>query len=337
MGSAVKLRWKIWVPVIVGVLLLGAGCGVGYWAWAYYKRGGPLAETAVVVIPKGVGVKFIAEKLEDRGVIAHPGLFMLWARFTDVASKLKAGEYEFEPKISPKAAMEKMAEGKTLLRSITVVEGRTTEEILRQVMMTEGLDGLITQKFKEGELLPETYHFSYGDSRDGILLHMKKAMQDFLDENWEKRAGDLPLVTKEQVVTMASIVEKETSLQRERGRIAAVFINRLKRNMPLQADPTVVYAVNLAGYQVERGALTVDHLKYSSPYNTYLNPGLPPGPICSPGKASILAVLTPPPFQDLYFVADGTGGHAFATTLDDHNRNVARWRRIERIMQQEKK
>ena len=203
--------------------------------------------------------------------------------------------------------------------------GLTTVEILDRLAKTEGLMGVIAQAPADGELLPETYHFSYGDSRNDIVRRMQTAMRETLDDLWKRRPAGSPYDSIGKLVTMASIVEKETGRADERARVAGVFVNRLKIGMRLQSDPTVVYALTEGKTLYER-ALTRAELDTASPYNTYVNAGLPPGPIANPGRASLEAALNPAESSDLYFVADGTGGHSFARTLAAHNQNVARWR-----------
>jgi UPF0755 protein len=197
------------------------------------------------------------------------------------------------------------------------------------VRKTEALRGDITLDLKEGDLLPETYFYSRDDTRDGLLLRMKEAMEKTLDEAWRKRAPGLPLVNRREALVLASIVEKETAIPAERAKVAAVFINRLRRRMKLESDPTTIYGLTAGKTQLNR-ELTRADLQSTSPYNTYVVTGLPRGPICNPGRASIVAATHPARDRSLYFVADGQGGHAFAMTLLEHNRNVARWREIQR-------
>ncbi len=219
-----------------------------------------------------------------------------------------------------------------MARNFTIPEGLTAPQVVALLAAAEGLDGEPPplDKIGEGTLLPETYQYVRGDRRVDIVGRMRKAMAETLDELWRKRSADAsPLATPRDAVILASIVERETALSEERPRIAAVFLNRLRRGMRLQSDPTVVYGLSngtgTIGRPLTRADLAVDH-----PYNTYIHGGLPPGPIANPGRDSLAAVLQPAKSKDLYFVADGTGGHAFARTLDEHNRNVARWRRIQR-------
>jgi len=220
-----------------------------------------------------------------------------------------------------------LIQGDTVARRLTLAEGLTNHEILRVVSEAEALVGPVPKIGREGTLLPETYHYAYGDTREAVIGRMQQAMRELVDDLWPHRAPDLPFDTAEQAVVLASIVEKETAIAEERARVAGVFVNRLRRGMRLQSDPTVVFAVtNGAGPLGRR--LTREDLSTDSPFNTYRIKGLPPAPIANPGRASLEAVLRPAATDDLYFVADGNGGHAFAKTLKEHQENVRRWRQI---------
>jgi UPF0755 protein len=248
---------------------------------------------------------------------------------------IKAGEYEIPAHISMQALVDLLQSGKVVQRRLTVPEGSTTAEVVEQVRKTEALAGEITLDLKEGDLLPETYFYSRDDTRDGLLSRMKEAMDKTLDEAWRKRAAGLPLVTRREALVLASIIEKETAIPAERPRVAAVYLNRLRRRMKLESDPTVIYGLT-GGKGLLNRDLTRADLMSTSPYNTYMVTGLPPGPICNPGRASIVAATTPAPRdRSLYFVADGQGGHAFAANLLEHNRNVERWRQIQRERQEQ--
>jgi UPF0755 protein len=218
-------------------------------------------------------------------------------------------------------------DGVTVKHRLTIPEGLTSAEIVALVAAAPDLEGSVPAALPaDGSLLPETYFFSKGDTREQLLERMRKGMSDALAELWPARDGAVALKTVAEAVTLASIVEKETGLAAERPRVASVFFNRLAQGMPLQSDPTVIYALTGGKGPLGRALLRAD-LQVASPYNTYANPGLPPGPIANPGRASLEAVLHPDSTKDLYFVADGSGGHAFAATLDEHNRNVAAWRK----------
>jgi UPF0755 protein len=224
--------------------------------------------------------------------------------------------------------MQRLAAGKTVVRRLTLAEGLTSWAAVSLIKAAEALEGAIATVPPEGALLPETYHYSYGDSRSAIVERMRQSMQEVLDDAWARRQPDLPLQSPQEALTLASIVEKETARPDERAHIAGVFINRLKRGMRLQSDPTVAYGLTDGKAPLER-PLTRADLRQASPYNTYVIDGLPPGPICNPGRAAIEAVLQPKETRDLYFVADGNGGHAFAETYAKHRRNVRKWRRLQ--------
>jgi UPF0755 protein len=287
---------------------------------------GPLMANRNVVVPHGANVHEIADLLATDGVVYHPLLFRLASRYM-ANDALKAGEYAFIPGDSIADIVLMMREGHVVIRSFTIPEGATSAEVVRTMMTTPTLSGDIPTTPPEGSLLPETYNYSYGDSREGLLARMQKTMQATLEELWPKRDPNLLLKTPEQAVIMASLIEKETGKAGERARISGVFANRLRINMPLQSDPTVIYAIVRA-----KGALAhpLDHddLAFPSPYNTYLANGLPPGPICNPGRAALEAAMHPEANDYFYFVADGSGGHVFARDLAAHNQNVTRWNAI---------
>ncbi|HEY8190713.1 MAG TPA: endolytic transglycosylase MltG, partial [Micavibrio sp.] len=246
----------------------------------------------------------------------------------------KAGEYEFAPSISMRAVLFKLTHGDIVQRRMTIPEGRTSWQIVQIINAADGMTGTIRDIPKEGSLLPETYSFARDADRSGIISDMSKAMENAVAELWPNRAEGLPFDTPDQAITLASVVEKETGMASERARIAGVFINRLKRGMPLQSDPTVIYALTKGIVKEDgmgplgRRLLRKDMDETESPYNTYKYPGLPPGPIANPGRAAIEAVLHPEQNDYLYFVADGKGGHVFAATLAEHERNAAEWRQI---------
>jgi UPF0755 protein len=308
--------------------LLAAG-GVAAWAYRTTIAPGPLQETKTTVIARGSGVRDIAYQLARASVIEHPRLFELLVLLRRAQQDLRAGEYAFGPGISMQGVLDIMREGRTVVRRVTLAEGLTSKEMVAALAHAYGLDGTIAEIPPDGSLLPDTYHYSYGDKRSEILGRMTKAMDGALAELWAKRAADLPLTSPTEALILASIVEKETAVPAERARIAAVFVNRLKKGMRIESDPTVVYGLTEGAGPLGR-ALTRGDLKHEHPYNTYRIAGLPPGPICNPGRDSLAAVMNPLATDEYYFVADGTGGHAFARTLDEHNQNVARWRKLKR-------
>lgn len=323
------LKSKIFLA-LVALLAIGAAAVAGAARWALHQieSPGPLAAVQVHVVPKGAGVNQIARDLEQAGIISDGRLFSLYARYTKMDASLHAGEYEFEPRISMAEVLGKLAAGKTVQRLVTIPEGLTSREISALVAAAPGMKGIVDIP-AEGSILPETYTYTLGENREALIGRMQQAMRDTLAELWAKRAENLPVTTPEEALILASIVEKETGLPEERQRVAAVFINRLNRGMPLQSDPTVVYAITKGESELGR-ALRFKDLELADPYNTYHAAGLPPGPICNPGRAAIEAVLNPIDSKELYFVADGSGGHAFAETLVEHNRNVAKWRKIQK-------
>ena len=290
-------------------------------------RPGPLDETVTVVIPEGTSASGIAGELERRNVVSSAFLFLLRTRWRGEGHLLKAGEYAFEPGERIDGVITKLARGESVVHSVTVPEGLSSTETLAILAGHEMLTGTVGEVPAEGTLLPETYHFERGTARQAILERMADAMESVVGELWAGRAGDLPLRSPEEAVVLASIVEKETGRAGERAHVAGVLINRLRIGMPLQSDPTVIFALTKGREPLGRELLRSDW-KHPDPYNTYLHKGLPPGAIANPGRAAIEAVLDPLETRDLYFVADGEGGHAFAETLDEHNRNVARYRRL---------
>lgn len=324
-------------PLSALVLFLAAvtTLAAGLWVWLFvaFDAAGPLSEPRTVVIARGESVDDIGKLLVDRGVVANQLVFSLGVRLSGKATALKSGEYAFPAAVSARAAMDVLVSGRTVVRRLTLPEGWTTGQALALVQSAEGLEGAIAVTPAEGALLPETYNYSWGDSRDAVVRRMMRAMEDTLSDLWSKRPANSPMASPAEALIVASIVERETGVASERRLVASVVVNRLKRNMRLQSDPTVAYGV-ARGEGVPSATLsrplTRDDLARSTPYNTYVNDGLPPTPIANPGRAAIRAALDPANSDFLYFVADGSGGHAFARTLDEHNRNVARWRAIER-------
>jgi UPF0755 protein len=323
------MRIVLWT-VFAAILAAAGSAAAGAW-WGYQRFVGPGASGSDVtmVIEKGWGLNTIAAELTEAGVIEDPLVFVVGARVLAGGRPLQAGEYQFPARVSAREAMRLMLEGTTVQRRLTVPEGLASAEVLALLAAAEGLDGnMPTEVPAQGALLPETYYYSWGDSRADLLARMQQAMADTVAELWAKRDPAIPLKSPEEALTLASIVEKETGVAAERPRVAAVFINRINQGMPLQSDPTVVFALTEGKQPLERD-LTHADLAIDHPYNTYANPGLPPGPIANPGRASLESVLHPLTTGDLYFVADGNGGHAFAETLEEHNRNVAKWRKLQ--------
>ncbi len=278
-----------------------------------------------IIIQRGFSVKKIGKTLKQNGYISNPNVFYLINRVFFQGKPLQAGEYEIPAHASIKDIIKMMQQGEVIIHKFTIPEGTTKYEILSRINNDPMLVGEINKDFKEGELLADTYHYTYGESKMMLLNRIYKKSQIVIDILWERRAADLPFSTKEEALSLASIIEKETSLPSERARISGVFINRLRKKMKLQADPTVIYAVTKGEYLLNRPISRSD-LKFDSPYNTYLYPGLPPTAIASPGAASLEAALNPLPTSELYFVVNNQGGHNFSTNLNDHNNNVTNYR-----------
>ncbi len=287
---------------------------------------GPLTEVINVVIPKGANTKIVAQELKKSGVIESELLFRLVTRLNSADKNLKAGEYQFMPKVSVLQVMEKIARGEVYYRKITIPEGLTVGQIMYMISNYPGLSGEISLEVKEGELLPETYSFELDAPRDSILLQAKTAMDKIKQVVWDNRAEGLPYKNINDMMTMASIIEKETAVPEERAVVASVFVNRLYKKMRLQTDPSVIYALTEGEFELKR-PLRKNDLNVDSPYNTYRNYGLPPHPICNPGVEAMEAAAHPAKTDYLYFVADGEGGHNFAKSLNEHNRNVRKWKK----------
>jgi UPF0755 protein len=310
------------------ILLLAAAL-FGVWAlWLLFNwiGPGPTSQDTTVVLSRGGGVGEIAVELQQARVIRSPGLFRLFAKLTRADRTLRAGEYDFPAHASLARVLGMMARGEIVRHWITVAEGRTSAQVVALLEASPILDGS-AEVPPEGSILPQTYEVARGESREEVLESMRKARDATLDRLWARRAPDLPVKTTEEAVILASIVEKETSVPSERARIAAVYENRLVKGMRLEADPVVIYGLS-HGESLGHG-LTRAELQTQTPYNSYLQAGLPPTPIANPGEASLEAVLHPAKTDDIYFVANGTGGHSFSATWEEHQRNVARWRAIE--------
>lgn len=321
-----KVRWGRWLGALF-LLLLAAVAVTGWYGWQRYTAPGPATGDQVLVIPRGSGVTAIARQLAAAGIIRDPLEMALAMRLRGDAAGLKAGEYAVPAGTSLRGVIDLIISGKTVIRRFTVPEGLTSWQIVELLKADTALTGEIATIPADGTLLPETYHYSYGDSRGGLLARMQADMERALERLWADRDPDLPIANKQQAVILASVVEKETGVAAERPRVAGVFVNRLRIGMKLQSDPTIIYALSDGRGFIDR-ALTRADWKLDNPYNTYLIDGLPPGPIANPGLLSLQAVMKPEAHKYLYFVADGTGGHAFAETLDQHNRNVVQWRRV---------
>ena len=312
--------------LLIGLLLIGSlmiiiGVGLSQLA----DKPGPLATTHNVVLLEGTGIIEIGVLMEQEGVVRSRYLFPFFYILLEYHRPLKAGEYEFAAGASYRQVMSTLGSGISVVRKFTIPEGTPVAQILKMLQENPALKGDVPRNIVEGTLLPETYYYSYGDSRAWLVERMQKAHDKFFAEFWPKRAHNLPFSTPQQAMTLASIVEKETGINEERGKVASVFINRLRKGMKLQADPTVIYGITKG--EVELGhPLNRAELDTPSAYNTYTIPALPPTPITNPGKDAIRAVLNPPETKDLFFVADGKGGHSFSESYAQHDKNVTHYR-----------
>lgn len=306
----------------------------GYLLIHEYKKPGPLLTPMIFEVQKGQNASDIAAALEAQGVIGSAFIFKIGLKYFDSGVFLKAGEYDIEPGMSTKEVITALQTGRIIQYQITIPECVTSFEVMNILNGIDGLEGHIAHPPPEGTIYPNTYNYIRGESREEILLRMQKDMDMMLESAWRLRKGEnLPFSAPRDALILASIVEKESGNPLERPKVAGLFINRLKTDMRLQSDPTVIYGIvdgrpETGGVGPLGRRLLKADLEFDSPYNTYLYGGLPPSPICNPGKASIEAVLNPEAHDYVYMVADGTGGHAFATTLREHNANVAKWRQI---------
>jgi peptidoglycan lytic transglycosylase G len=320
------------IITIVLVLLIGSATAY-YYGMQKIEAPGPLQEEKVVNIPARAGMADIADTLQREGVIDNNRWAFIGAVIALKArSELKPGEYSFQKNASLRSVIATMVDGKVVQHSVTIPEGLTSEQIVARLSENDIFAGSINEIPREGTLLPETYKFPRGTTRDQVIARMQQAQKRLVAEVWEHRNTDIPVKTPEQLVTLASIIEKETGKADERSRVAAVYVNRLRQKMKLQSDPTIIYGLvggkGTLGRPIKRSEIT-----QPSPYNTYVVDGLPPGPIANPGRASLEAAANPARTRDLFFVADGTGGHSFTETYDQHQKNVAKLRAMEKQIQ----
>jgi UPF0755 protein len=290
---------------------------------------GPLQDDKVVVIPRNTGTSEIAALLKREGVLDQPLLFEIYALVHRQRGQLKAGEFLFKAGASIDDAVDTLAQGKAILHAVSIPEGLTSEQVVARLRENEILTGDINEIPREGALLPDTYKFERGMTRQQLVNAMMTAQKQALGQIWQRRSPDLPFKSPDELVILASIVEKETGRADERTRVAGVFLNRLGKRMKLQSDPTIVYGL-VGGKGTLGRPILRSEIEKPTPYNTYAIEGLPPGPIANPGRAALEAVANPSRTRDLYFVADGSGGHAFSESYDQHVRNVARWRQVEK-------
>jgi UPF0755 protein len=293
-----------------------------------FEAPGPLAEDRIVNLPRGSGIRDIADVLMREGVIDQPWVFIGGVLVLKAREDLKAGEYQFKAHASLRDVVATIVDGNVVAHHFNIPEGLTSEQIVARLLDDDVLTGNIKEIPREGSLLPDTYNYTRGVTREQMIQRMQQAQQRLVKEVWDRRSPDLPIKTPEQLVVLASLVEKETGKPEERTRVAAVFVNRLKQKMRLQSDPTIIYGL-VGGKGTLGRPIMKSEIEQPTPYNTYQIDGLPPGPISNPGRASLEAAANPARTRELYFVADGTGGHAFAETYEQHQKNVARLRSIE--------
>ncbi len=329
-----KTRRSAFIRVVrslfVFALLVGVtGSAAALYAFAELTAQGPLKEKKILVVEQGMKSSKIGAELEKAGIVRSAGLFTAAARAYGILGKpLTPGEYEFSENASIDQVIDTIIDGKAIAYKLSIPEGWTSQMALARVMENDVLTGEVSAVPPEGAILPDTYVFRRGQTRQDILEVMQTKQAKMLDELWDARNPNGILKTKDEAVVLASIVEKETGVPEERPLVASVFVNRLKQGMKLQSDPTIIYGLVGGKGKLDRG-ITKSDLASDTPYNTYVIDGLPPGPIANPGRASLEAVLNPPDTGYVYFVADGTGGHAFAKTLEEHNANVRKWRALE--------
>jgi UPF0755 protein len=319
------------LTILIVVLFIGAA--VVHYGIQGFNEPGPLQAETDIAIPRGSGPRDIAERLQQAGAIgaerSNYWFFVVGTQMTGNRGKLKFGEYRVPAGASMRQIVDMIAEGDVIEHTVTVPEGLTSKQIVQRLMGETLLTGAVREVPPEGTLLPETYNVSRGTDRQALLDRMTQAQKKLLDEVWTKRNPAIPVKSPQDLVTLASIVEKETGIASERPRVASVFVNRLNKKMRLQSDPTIIYGLVQGAGTLGRPILRSEIVK-PTPYNTYVIPALPPGPIANPGRASLEAAANPLKTNDIYFVADGSGGHAFASTLAEHNANVQRWRALDK-------
>ncbi len=329
-GLLGKILLWLMVLIVIGAIAVASAAWFSWqWLQSEVAESGPAETETVLTLPRGAGLIAIANQLEREGVIEDAQIFRLWVTIDGGDRDLQAGEYAIPARSSMLDIYDQLREGETLSYPVTVPEGRTSAMIVRILEDSDVLTGAIAETPPEGTLLPETYFVQRGTSRQDVLDRMRADQQALLDQLWAGRAEDLPFETIEEAIILASVVEKETGIASERPLVASVFVNRLRRGMRLESDPTIIFGIT-GGEPLGRGIRRSELDNANNPYNTYFVDGLPPTPIANPGRDAIAAVLNPPESDYLFFVADGTGGHAFAATYREHQRNVANWRRIER-------
>ena len=328
---------KALVSLILFGLIVFGGAAVGGIIWLDNEvaKSGPTTEAKTVTVNPGEGLTSIAARLEDQGVIANGLIMRLEGRRRDIARDIKTGEFKIAAGASTADVLDALVEGKVILHRLTVPEGRTTAQALAIIAADEVLVGdMPAEEPPEGALLPDTYLFPRGTTRAQAIQIMRDAQTELLDQLWPERANGLPIASRQEALILASVVEKETGKAEERPEIAGLFTERLRRGMRLESDPTIIYGISrgepLYNRNGERRTLYRSEIDRKTDWNTYQIDGLPKTPICNPGRDAIAAVLNPPDTEYIFFVADGTGGHRFARTYAEHQRNVAAYRRYER-------
>jgi len=316
--------WRVTIPVFGLFMLLGFMLGDAY----FFYRAGPNPDQTAVYIPSGSSLRNVTDILQADSFIDSAATFYWTARLSGAAGDIKAGEFMVPAGASQADILNILREGKVVLHRITIPEGLTSRQVVVLLLQNPALSSIYMDIPEEGTLLPETYFFELGESPAKIIERMRRNQAELLAELWDNYDFSLPFTSPEEAVIIASIVERETAIPEERGMIAAVFLNRLAKRMRLQSDPTVIYG--LTGGEPLGRPIRQSELERDTPYNTYVHYGLPAGPIANPGEASLRAVFNPAPSDALYFVADGSGGHVFSDTLEEHNKNVAKWRKFQR-------
>lgn len=332
-GFVILLNFAFSLALVAAI----AGGLAFYWGKQQFDGPGPLEAEATYLIPRGSGLESIASGLESAGIVSDARVFEYGVRVASMEglggrgdTGIRAGEYAFAPGASMRDVMKTLRSGNSIQHAVTIPEGWTVHQIYARLEADPVLVGDMPPMVAEGTLLPETYTYTRGMTRAAMVDRMKAAQTELVNEIWAGRQDDLPVKDIGEFVTLASIVEKETGIASERPHVASVFVNRLREGMRLQSDPTIIYGVWGGAGKPSEEPIRQSHIAGATPYNTYVIRGLPPGPIANPGRASLEAVAHPLDTKDLYFVADGTGGHAFARTLNEHNANVRRYRQIER-------
>src|SRR6476619_7218792 len=314
------------------IAMIGAG-GVYYYGRQVLEAPGPLKEDKIVNIPPRAGKRDIAENLNKESVTdVNPWVFIAAVAALKASSDLKPGEYSFQKNASLRDVIATIVGGKLVQHAVTIPDGLTSEQIVARLTDNDIFGGSVRELPREGTLLPETYKFPRGTTREQVIQRMQQTQKRVLVEIWERRNPDVPIRSPEQLITLASIIEKETGRADERSRVAAVFVNRLRQRIKLQSDPTIIYGL-VGGKGTLGRPIRRSEIQQPSPYNTYVIEGLPPGPIANPGRASLEAAANPARTRDLFFVADGTGGHTFTETYDQHQKNVAKLRTLEKQIQ----